>query len=104
MLSWVDCLSLCDLTADEVRAIAEHEHIPDIAAMELGNWLIVTPDGRKMIKRMILDDLELGIGDIVKLVTPFLLQMADLRFFDQHLELFERALAAGMRAGRTEDL
>ena len=62
MLSWVDCLSLCDLTADEVRAIAEHEHIPDIAAMELGNWLIVTPDGRRMVKRMILDDLDKAVA------------------------------------------
>jgi hypothetical protein len=58
MLSWVDCLSLCELSADEVRAIAEHEHIPEIAAMELGNWLVVTPDGRRMIKRMILEDIE----------------------------------------------
>lgn len=62
MLSWVDCLSLCELTADEVRAIAEHEHIPDIAAMELGNWLTVTPDGRQMIKRMILDDIERAVA------------------------------------------
>jgi hypothetical protein len=62
MLSWADCLALCELTADEVRAIAEHEHIPEIAAMELGNWLVVTPDGRRMIKRMILEDLESAVA------------------------------------------
>ena len=27
-----DCLGLCDLTEAEVLAIAEHEHLPEIAA------------------------------------------------------------------------
>ena len=39
MLSLQDCLALCELTEDEVRAIAQHEHIPEIAAAEMGNYL-----------------------------------------------------------------
>lgn len=43
MLSLEDCLGLCDLSEDEVLAIAEHERIPEIAAVELGNYLLHTP-------------------------------------------------------------
>ena len=59
MLTFKDCLALCDLTEEEVKAIAEHEHIPQMAALELGNYLVHDPDGVPMIRRMILDD----IGD-----------------------------------------
>jgi hypothetical protein len=57
MLTLEDCLGLCELTEDEVRAIAEHEHIPEMAAVELGNYLVHCPDGDLCIKRMILDDI-----------------------------------------------
>jgi len=57
MLSLEDCISLCGLTEDEVRAIAEHEHIPEIAAAELGNYLVSSPEGELGIKAMILDDI-----------------------------------------------
>lgn len=57
MLTLEDCIALCGLTHSEVRAIAEHEHIPEIAAAELGNYLVAAPDGQFCIKRMILDDI-----------------------------------------------
>jgi hypothetical protein len=57
MLTWEDCVALCDLSEDEIRAIAEHEHIPEIVAAELGNYLVHRPDGVKLIGRMILDDI-----------------------------------------------
>ena len=41
MLSIEDCLALCDLTEDEVHAIAQHEHIPEVAAAEMGNYLLL---------------------------------------------------------------
>jgi hypothetical protein len=56
VLTWTDCLSLSELTADEVRAVAEHQHLSQLAALELGSWLVVQPDGCRVIKRMILDD------------------------------------------------
>lgn len=57
MLSLEDCIGLCGLTEEEVRAIAQHEHIPDIAAAELGSYLVSTPDGELYIRAMIRDDI-----------------------------------------------
>ena len=46
-------------------AIAEHEHIPEMAAVELGNYLVHSPDGERCIKAMIRDviDAALARGD-----------------------------------------
>lgn len=57
MLTLEDCIALCGLTEEEVRAIAEHERIPEAAAAELGNYMASTPDGELCIKAMIRDDL-----------------------------------------------
>ena len=38
MISKEDILGLCDLDEDEVEAIAEHEHIPEVAAAALGDY------------------------------------------------------------------
>ena len=57
MLTLQDCIALCGLTEDEVDAIAEHEHLPEIVAAELGNYLLQGPDGVPRIKRIILDDI-----------------------------------------------
>lgn len=57
MLSLHDCLSLSDLTEDEILAIAEHEHIPEIAALEFGNFLLHTTTGEIRIREMIEDDI-----------------------------------------------
>ena len=57
MLTLEDCLALCDLTEEEILAIAEHEHIPELAAIELGNYLVHSPDGERYIKAMIRDDI-----------------------------------------------
>ncbi len=57
MLTLEDCLALCDLTREEIDAIAEHEHIPETVAMELGDYLTHTADGQKRIRLMIEDDI-----------------------------------------------
>jgi uncharacterized protein (DUF1786 family) len=57
MLSLEDCIALSGLTEDEIVAIAQHEHIPEIAAAELGNYLSRSADGRLTIKSMIRDDI-----------------------------------------------
>jgi hypothetical protein len=57
MLTLEDCVALCGLSEDEVRAIAHHEHIPEIAAAELGDYLARTPGGELCIKSIIRDDL-----------------------------------------------
>jgi hypothetical protein len=58
MLTYEDCLGMVDLTQEEVEAIAEHEHCHDIIALELGNYLVHTPEGQPRIRRMILEDIE----------------------------------------------
>jgi hypothetical protein len=58
MLTLQDCIGLSELTEEEILAIAEHEHIPEMAALELGNYLIQTPSGERRIKRMIVDDID----------------------------------------------
>ena len=39
MISLEDCVGLSGLTEEEILAIAEHEHIPEIAASALGQYL-----------------------------------------------------------------
>ncbi|MEM7021525.1 MAG: hypothetical protein AAF637_02930 [Pseudomonadota bacterium] len=57
MITFEDCLAFCALTEDEVDAIAEHEHLTETVALELGNCLIEGPDGEFRVKQMIIDDI-----------------------------------------------
>ena len=57
MLSLEDCIALSELTAEEVRAIAEHENLTEIVATEMGHYLTRTPAGKLRIKAMIKDDI-----------------------------------------------
>ena len=45
MISLEDCIGLCGLDESEVLAIAEHEHIPEIAAAALASYLSKQPHG-----------------------------------------------------------
>jgi hypothetical protein len=85
MLAWIDCLALSDLTADEIRAIADHERLSQIAALELGNWLVHLPDGSQRLKRLILDELEAASarGDFVRAAE---LRATIRHFCDTHPE------------------
>jgi hypothetical protein len=58
MLRLEDCIALCDLSEAEVLAIAHHERLPEIAAVELGHYLVRTPEGELRIKAIIRDDIE----------------------------------------------
>ena len=58
MLTYEDCVGLAELTEEEIEAIAQHEHLPEMIAVELGNYLVHDPDGVPKIKRIILDDIE----------------------------------------------
>jgi hypothetical protein len=89
MLSLEDCIALCGLTEDEVLAIAEHEHIPEIAAAELGNYLVRTPDGELCIKAMIRDDIAAAAarGDWLRELT---LKMVVRNFIVEHPRCDER--------------
>lgn len=68
MLTLADCIALSELSAEEVAAIADHEHCADIIAAELGNYLIHRTDGTPAIGRFIRDDIRQAIdaGDYPK--------------------------------------
>lgn len=57
MITLEDCLALCGLSEAEVLAIAEHEHIPEIAATELAEYLLLAERGPQRICAMIIDDI-----------------------------------------------
>jgi hypothetical protein len=48
---------MCGLDEDEVAAISEHEHIPEIAAAALASYLLGQPHGNEKIRTMITDDI-----------------------------------------------
>ncbi len=58
MLSAKDCLDYCDLTDDEIRALAEHEHIPEVLAAELGECLLETDVGTWVMMKAIREEWE----------------------------------------------
>jgi hypothetical protein len=58
MLSLAECIGMSDLTEDEIAVIAEHEHVPDIVAVELGQGLLKTSKGVFILKCYISDVLE----------------------------------------------
>ena len=67
MLTYEDCLELCDLTLEEIDAVAEHESLQRIQAIATAEYLVHTEGGERKIRRMIIDDIrhaqESGDGD-----------------------------------------
>ena len=57
MLTLKDCIDLSDLSDVEVAAIAEHEHVPEIVAAEIGCQLVNSAAGRLVLKRYIRENL-----------------------------------------------
>lgn len=57
-----DIIGFTDLTPEEVDAIAEHEHIADVAAAALGNYLLQKAGGFSAIRSMIVDDIKAALA------------------------------------------
>ena len=57
MISLEDCIALSGLTEAQVLAIAEHEHLPEIAATALAQYLSKQERGMEKIRDMIVDDI-----------------------------------------------
>lgn len=62
MISLEDCIAFSGLSEDEVAAIGEHEHIPQVAACALADYLLKQPHGREDIRTMIIDDIQHALG------------------------------------------
>jgi len=58
VISLEDSIAFSGLSEDEVAAIGEHEHIPQIAACALADYLLKRPHGSKAIRAMIVDDIQ----------------------------------------------
>jgi hypothetical protein len=57
MITLEDCVAFCGLTEEEVLAIAEHEHMPEIAAAAFAEYLTNQEHGTEKIRDMIVDDI-----------------------------------------------
>jgi hypothetical protein len=57
MITLEDCIGLCGLTEEEVLAVAEHEHMPEIAATALAQYLLSHEHGSEKVRDMIVDDI-----------------------------------------------
>lgn len=58
MLTIEDCIALSDLTEEEIDAIAEHEHVPEMLAVEMGCCLVHCTDGQRRIASFIREDID----------------------------------------------
>jgi hypothetical protein len=49
---------MCGLTEEEVLAIAEHEHLPEVAATAFVQYLLFREHGSEEIRDIIVDDIQ----------------------------------------------
>jgi len=61
MITLQDRIALCGLTEPEVLALAEHEHIPEIAAAAFAEYLLKQRGGPEKIREMIVDDIRAAL-------------------------------------------
>ena len=92
LLSWtspiydpVRCFGCSGLDKNEVDAISEDEHIPEIAAAALANYLLKQPNGGAAIRTMIIDDIHKSL-DAGRVGHGRELFMALRHFLDEHPE------------------
>ena len=83
MLTYLDCLGMCDFSQEEINAIAHHEHISGMQAIALAERLIHRRDGAVKLERLLLDELAEAIreGDDQRALSMELLLQ---RFRHQH--------------------
>jgi len=83
MLTVKDCLDFSELTEEEILAIAEHENLPEVVALELGNALAQTRKGERRIEEMIVDDI-VAAQHAGNLRHAAALKLVLQRFIEQH--------------------
>jgi hypothetical protein len=57
MITLQECVGMCGLTEEEVLAIAEHEHLPEIVAAAFSSYLLSQEHGTERIRDLIIDDI-----------------------------------------------
>jgi hypothetical protein len=61
MITLEDCIAFCGLTEAEILALAEHEHIPEIAAAALAEYLLKQRRGPQKIHQIIVEDIRAAL-------------------------------------------
>jgi hypothetical protein len=61
MITLEDCIAFSGLTEEEVLALAEHEHLPEIAAAALASYLLKQRHGPDKIRIMIIEDIRAAL-------------------------------------------
>jgi hypothetical protein len=61
LLTVQECVDMSEPANEVIRAIAEHEHIPEVVAAELGQTLLKATGGIAKIQRMLEENLELAV-------------------------------------------
>jgi hypothetical protein len=90
MISLEDCIAVCGLNEAEIDAIAEHEHVPEIAAAAVASYLLHQAGGEMEIRRMIVDDIRKAL-DEDRLQHASELFMALRHFLSTHPQAAEAA-------------
>lgn len=85
MVTLEDCIGLCGLKESEVLAIAEHEHVPQIVAAGLAEYLLQRSHGLETIRHMIVDDIRTA-HDRGDLFHAHQLLVCLKQFLDEHPE------------------
>lgn len=62
MITIEDCIGMSDLTREEIDAIAEHEHLTEIAAVSLADYMMHLPHGAERVREMIEDDIRAALA------------------------------------------
>jgi hypothetical protein len=61
MITMKDCIAFCGLTEEEVLALAEHEHIPEMVATGLANQLMKQRHGADKVRTMMVEDIRTAL-------------------------------------------
>jgi len=62
MITLEDCIAFCGLTEEEVMALAEHEHVPEIVAAALASQLMKQRHGPEKVRTMIVEDIRSALS------------------------------------------
>lgn len=83
MLTLQDCLEMSGINWDELVAIAHHEHLPDMVALEKAHAFLQQEWGAPAVRQMVLDEVHRCIerGDCKEAITA--LRMLE-RTFHEH--------------------
>lgn len=96
MISYEDCAAMCGLDKDEIDAIAEHEHVPELAAAALGNYLLHKAGGEAEIRHILVEDIRAAVAEN-RLAHAAELLMALRHFINDHPDATSNSRRCGNR-------